>query len=366
MTWKEIDWSVLERLRERFLSGEPAPGPYWTSREDLANYDGTYGERIGWKWDAVLRELDLRGWKPPCAATFKGEHGCASTEGARLDVLDWGCGSGVAGRRVVRWFGANRVTTLRVWDHSALAADFAADAARARLPQLNVQQVTPGFLASDEPIGVLVISHVLNELPAEVLRELRGLASRADAILWVEPGTSEVSRALIEIREQLRGRFRLVAPCTHQAACGLLAPANASHWCHHFASPPPEIFTDRDWVKFGQRAGIDLRSLPYSFLALERRSKSPGLAGDTNLARVIGEPRVYKGYAKVLSCDTGGVRELTLQKRDAPSLFKQLKRSAGTLIYRWTREDDRIVAGTLLAEEPEIRVKRRSSLDCAP
>lgn len=348
MTWKEIDWTVLERLRGRFLAGGPAQGPYWTSREDLANYDCTYGERIGWKWDAVLRELDLRGWKPPCAAMFKVEHGCASQAEGRLDVLDWGCGSGVAGRRVVRWFGADRMTALRVWDHSALAADFAADAAQARYPQLTVEPVTPGFLASEEPIGVLVISHVLNELPPEVLRELRGLASRADAILWVEPGTPEVSRALIEIREQLRGRFRLVAPCTHQAACGLLAPANARHWCHHFASPPSEIFSDRDWVKFGQRAGIDLRSLPYSFLALERRSKGPGVGGDTGLARVIGEPRVYKGFAKVLSCDDTGVRELTLQKRDAPVLFKQLKRPAGALVYRWTREGDKVVGGTLL------------------
>ena len=28
---------------------------------------------------------------------------------------------------------------------------------------------------------------------------------------------------------------------------------------------------DSNWVKFGQRAGIDLRSLPYCFLALDRR-----------------------------------------------------------------------------------------------
>ena len=106
---------------------------------------------------------------------FKVEHRCAANEHGRLDVLDWGCGSGVAGRRVVRWLDADRVTALRVWDHSALAADFAAEAAQARYPRLTVEQVTPGFLASDEPIGVLVVSHVLNELPAEVLQQLRGL-----------------------------------------------------------------------------------------------------------------------------------------------------------------------------------------------
>ena len=50
MTWADIDWTVLERLRGLFLSGGAAHGPYWRSPAELANYDFTYGERIGWKW----------------------------------------------------------------------------------------------------------------------------------------------------------------------------------------------------------------------------------------------------------------------------------------------------------------------------
>jgi hypothetical protein len=351
MTWEQLDWAVLDRRRVLLLPGAAAPGPYWTSRDDLANYDFTYGERIGWKWDAVLRELDLRGWKPGATDVFKVEHGCgARGEQGKTAVLDWGCGSGVAGRRVVRWLGADGVTVLRLWDHSALAADFAAGAAQADFPRLRVEHLTPGFLTGREPIGVLVISHVLNELPAGELLALRELAARATAILWVEPGTFEVSRALIAVREQLRERFRLVAPCTHQAGCGLLAPENARHWCHHFAPPPAGIHADSNWVKFGQRAGIDLRSLPYGFLALERRSSDPG--AETGLARVIGEPRVYKGFAKVLSCDAGGVSELMVQRRDDPALFKRLKRPDGALVCRWRREGGRILGGEPGAQLP--------------
>ena len=54
MTWAEIDWNLLGRHRERFLGGGPSAGPYWSSAADLASYDLTFGERIGWKWDAVL------------------------------------------------------------------------------------------------------------------------------------------------------------------------------------------------------------------------------------------------------------------------------------------------------------------------
>jgi hypothetical protein len=326
MTWAEIDWSVLERLRGLFLSGEAAQGAYWRSPADLENYDLTYGERIGWKWDAVLGELSQRGWRPPGAASSKVASGRVPARNEKPAILDWGCGSGVAGRRVVRWLGADQVAVLRLWDHSALAADFAVQSARRSFPDLAVEHLTPGFLAGEAPVGILVISHVLNELPAGELLALRELASRADAIIWVEPGTQEVSRALIELREQLRDRFRMVAPCTHQGACGLLAPENTRHWCHHFAPPPPGIFADSDWVKFGQRAGIDLRSLPYSFLALERRRKTDPDDPAGGLSRVIGEPRCYKGFARVLSCEAGGVCERMLQKRDSPGLFKQFGR----------------------------------------
>ena len=84
---------------------------------------------------------------------------------------------------------------------------------------------------------------------------------------------------------------------------------------------------DPQWVRFAKRAGVDLRSLPYSFLALERRglrSPAPGAFPD-GWSRVLGAPRVYKGFAKILSCQADGVRELELQKRDAPAIFKAMK-----------------------------------------
>ena len=97
----------------------------------------------------------------------------------------------------------------------------------------------------------------------------------------------------------------------------------------------------RDDVElFAQRAGIDLRSLPYSFLILERRGLRepvPGLS-PAGWSRVLGEPRVYKGFAKVLSCQTNGVRELELQKRDAPEIFKAMKHGNSPVLLR--AEDD--------------------------
>ncbi|HEX2860159.1 MAG TPA: small ribosomal subunit Rsm22 family protein, partial [Lacunisphaera sp.] len=201
-----------------------------------------------------------------------------------------------------------------------------------------------------EPIGLLVVSHVINELTDIARAELAGLCARAQAILWVEPGTHEISRLLGGWREKLRGPFAVVAPCPHQTICGMLVAGNERHWCHFFAPPPTGIYADSGWVRFGQRAGIDLRALPYSFLALERTpagsalapTSPPEAAASGDPAVIIGEARHYKGYAKLFNCDAGGVAELMLQKRDAPVLFKELKDGAGPSLHRWTHENGRI------------------------
>jgi hypothetical protein len=355
MNWESLDWEVLDNLREKFLSGSAAEGPYWHTITDLECYDFTFGERIGWKWDAVLSELKMRSWKAPKSAT----------------VLDWGCGSGVAGRRVVDFIGAAEGTRLFLHDHSNLALDFAEHRGRAAYPHLLVERASTRFLRGTEPIDVLVISHVLNELNEIARAELAELLTRAQTVLWVEPGTHEVSRLLGTWREKLKPRFRAIAPCPHQGACGIFGAGNERHWCHFFATPPNGVQADSGWVRFGQRAGIDLRSLPYSFLVLDARNASSSLpplelspaaqltppSETGELARILGEPRHYKGYAKMFACTPEGVVDLMLQKREAPQVFKALKKAHGPLLYRWTRQADRVLAVTpyfaeSLAPEP--------------
>ena len=327
MTWDELNWAALDRLRARFLAGPGGDGPYWETEDDLASYDFTYGERIGWKWDHVLRELRQRGWRP-----------------TSRDVFDWGCGSGVAGRRVISFLGAGNIDSLTLWDHSPLACDYAAGAAQRAFPALRTAQATPGLLAADSPIGLLVVSHVLNELTPEALATLRHLIARSEAVIWVEPGTRDVSRQLGRIRDDIRVNFRVVAPCTHALVCPMFSADHERDWCHFFAPPPSEIFADSHWVKFGQRAGIDLRSLPYCFLALERSAKSD-VSAEPEWSRVIGRVEHFKPYARWLNCDATGLVELELPKRADPALFKELERTKAPLVYQWQRDGQKVSGG---------------------
>jgi len=313
--------AALKRLRERFLNRTAGERDYWRSEDELALYDSTFAERIGWKWDAVIAELARRGWAP---------------RSRRL--IDWGCGSGIAGRRVLAAW--PQFEQLALHDRSPLAVAFAHSRLGVTHPAVAVRRLDPAATG-----GLLLVSHVANELPAETLSVLLAQAARCDDVIWVEAGTHEDSRHLSEIRERLLATgLSVVAPCTHQARCGMLTPENERHWCHHFAAPPPEAFRDARWAEFGRELGIDLRSLPYSFLVLSR-TPAPLAAG---LSRVIGEPREAKGFMRVLSCQSEGVAEFMLQKRDVPELYRTFHKGTAATVQRWTLDAGKIKAADAL------------------
>jgi len=311
--------AALAALRARFLDGSNVGGGYWKNETDLALYDVSFGERIGWKWDAVLGELQARGWRPTA------KH-----------VVDWGCGSGMAGRRVIAaWDG---FASLTLTDVSAHAMRFAEKRAREDFPALRVQMKAS---AADAATGsLLLVSHVLNETDDDSAQRLIAAARRAEEIIWVEAGTHADSRRLISVREKLRDEFDIIAPCTHAARCGMLVPENAAHWCHHFARVPSEASRDARWAQFGRELGIDMGSLPYSFLVLARRGA--GAAETSGFSRIIGRPRDEKGHFDVLSCGEAGVEDLMAQKRDVPEFSKQLRKGRADAVQRWTREGRRI------------------------
>ena len=143
MQFQTGELSRLSALRERFLNPNPAAGPYWRSSEELALFDRTFGERIGWKWDAVLRELQARGWRP-----------------SSRTLIDWGCGSGIAGRRLLQVF-SGQFTALKLHDSSSLARAFASDAAARDFPALAVSSAYSPEIAEG---SLVVLSHVMNEL----------------------------------------------------------------------------------------------------------------------------------------------------------------------------------------------------------
>jgi SAM-dependent methyltransferase len=320
MQFSPADWQRLEALRARFLDadgGTDVPD-YWSSARDLELYHASFAQRIGWKWDAVLAELDRRGLlSEPMAVT------------------DLGCGTGIAAERWLAHRGA-KTLSLSLRDRSSRAVEFAS----ARLGGSH-----PGLVRPEPPPGALrlvLISHVLSELSPAAVEDLLGTIEGADALIWVEPGSRELATRLVALRERLSARFTPLAPCPHRGACPLALEAG-EFWCHHFAAPPREVYTSAHWSQFSRHLGIDLRSLPYSFLAMQRQPTSPAPASD--LVRVLGRPREGKGHLRLDACDAAGVRTENFLVRFDKSRAKELAgEPVRERLYRMAREGERIRA----------------------
>lgn len=305
------DWKKLQTLRDRFL--HDASENYWSTKRDLELYDLVFAPRIGWKWNAVLHNLSIIGWKPQSDK-----------------IIDWGCGTGVASREVTSWSGIKEVILI---DQSPLALAFAKQ-------HFNHSSITSTHHHVTDPLptsSLLLLSHVLGELSEQETSELATKAATVDEIIWVEPGSHEISRKLSQVRNfLLKAGHQVIAPCTHALSCPMLAPQQERHWCHFFASPPTEIFQSAFWYEVSHQLEIDLRSLPYSYLAFSRHHSS---SWAPNAERLIGHPRSYKGYCKLFCCGGSGLHERTLQKRDNPDLFKRLIKHHEEGVFSWKLKD---------------------------
>lgn len=169
-----------------------------------------------------------------------------------------------------------------------------------------------GFLPPSAPkFHLWLMSYFLNELdhpPAEIARALadawdRHLEEEGIAIL-VEPALRQESRKLLEIRKELvalsgrpkYGWLKLLLPCLGDQACGALA--RDDDWCHEDVLWwRPGYFRSID-----RMAGLDRRSLPFSYLVFAKSSRSreellPALASagaDANRYRLV-SPSHYEG-----------------------------------------------------------------------
>jgi ribosomal protein RSM22 (predicted rRNA methylase) len=328
----------LHRLRQLFLEAptQDSVSDYWSDVSLLGLYDETYGRRIGWKWNAVFRELQQRQWVVPSSINR---------------IIDWGCGSGIASESLFSQFLTQDTSSYEVVlsDRSQKARSFAAEKIKKIHNSAKVSCSTPELLAVSQR-DLIVVSHVLTELNDNDLSRLTSQVKNAGAVLWVEPGTPFCAQKIANLRQELIRNFRIIAPCPHSLSCPL--QTQEGDWCHFFASPPAEIFQSSFWRHFAKEMRIDLRSLPVSFFVLERRpqldcatfhesaesgEKDP--AGNSQQPvsstpgsfrqRIIARPRFYKGHAKVLSCNSDGSSSRhDLQQRHFKKEFKEWEKDS--------------------------------------
>jgi ribosomal protein RSM22 (predicted rRNA methylase) len=202
----------------------------------LSQYDSTFGQRIFWKWQSV----------------FKASQEILSWTG-QFNLLDWGCGTGIASRSFLECLGVEHVNSVYLFDKSEKALRFAQEKITSLFPKTKVKRWNGLNQEVDKTLPlVLLVSHVINELSSNDKAELLKLMKKAQVVIWVEPGTPQNSEILIQWREQMRSDFLFALPCTHQNTCGLFQ-SHSKNWCHFFAKPPAFIFQDAFWTLFSKK-----------------------------------------------------------------------------------------------------------------
>lgn len=299
------DLERLENMRRGFLQAaetKTALADYWGERRDLELYDAFFAERIGQKWDAVLDEV---AWRAP--------------EVLQVEVLvDWACGTGIAARRTLKHSKAGRVI---LFDRSERAMQFARERLLEEWPGVDVV-VAQGKAPVSEPGALLLTSHLLNELPDAHLEDRFSVIADWEHLIWVESGTKVTGRKLSEFRDAIRATHNLLAPCPHQEPCSALAHSERD-WCHFFAEPDPTMFTDGDVVKLARELGVDLRSLPYSFVCASRSIEPAARPA----SRMLGRPDLRPKFAKAWACDEAGLVQREFRKSSEPELYRAMKKS---------------------------------------
>ncbi|QLJ00700.1 rRNA methyltransferase [Streptomyces sp. NEAU-sy36] len=278
---------AVDRLIATYRGDTPTHAPILRDRADVAAY-AAY--RMPATFEAVRSALAafadaVPGWVP----------------GSHVDV---GGGTGAATWAVTDTWAGKRPVTVLDWAEPALALGRELAAANPALAGADWRRARIGAGLDLEPVDLLTVSYVLNELTeADRAALVDAAAGAARSVVIVEAGTPAGYARVIEARDRLvRAGFRVAAPCPHSAACPIVP---GSDWCHFAARVGRSSLHRR--VKGGSLAYEDEK---FSYVAATRLPAEPADA------RVVRRPQIRKGQVLLDLCERDeALRRTTVTKR---------------------------------------------------
>ncbi len=271
----------------------------------------------------------------------------ASLPGARLRVLDLGCGPGTALLGVLSFFAQRPqrpslacVAVDRVGENLRAAEDVFNSYTNSNSLDASIKTVRADIgteYAVEGLFDLILFSNVLNELypfdedrierRASLVKAVmtRHLADTGSCII-IEPALRTTSREMLEIRDNILGQgAHIYSPCLAHGKCPALA--NPRDWCHEdIAWDPPAVIKEIDSL-----TGLRKDSLKFSYLVLRKDRLSLADILGHHSFRVVSEPLVSKGKLEIFICGAPGRKLVTrLDKDKSPEnqFFDVLKRGA--------------------------------------
>lgn len=244
--------------------------------------------------------------------------------------IDWGAGPGTASLAIADHEQLKLQTKKQILiDHSEIALKKFSDLhSKLTQPQTSTKTDLKNYL-NDKDKACLIFSYSITELS-----ELPKDWQKFEALMILEPSTSDDGRKLLQLREQLQqAGFSIWAPCTHQDKCPLLYQSKTD-WCHdRIHIQPPDWFT-----KLEALLPIKNKTITTSYLLARKTGAPPAIK---NFARLTGDSLLEKGKTRQLVC-RGEKREFlawmhknktvqTLQRGDLVQLPPDLEQKSNEL-----------------------------------
>jgi len=220
-------------------------------------------------------------------------------------LLDVGCGLGAAAYAAKTVW--PELGDVEMVDRSraflALAEELAAESGllpeSAALTPADITRLPEAARKAD----LVILAYALTEMAdADIAPLADALWARAgQALVIVEPGTPRDHERLMRARARLVEKgAAILAPCPHERPCPLIAP----DWCHFSVRLP----RSREH-KLLKGAEAPFEDEKFSYLVAAR-------FGEGAPARILAPARHNKAGVTLKLCETIGIREICLPKRD--------------------------------------------------
>lgn len=252
-------------------------------------------------------------------AEAQGRMAAADPSFQPLSLLDIGTGPGTGSwAATARWPSITRVIQCEQDPgFAALAAGLNATSGSDVLAAAEVIRKSEAALPGDIKADFVLASYMLAEVPlAQVAAAGRRLWDRAgQAMLLIEPGTPQGFARLAAVREDLlaQGAF-VLAPCTHQNRCPMLADKTAKDWCHF----KTRVQRSRQHMH-AKQATVPFEDEAFSYLALSRSAAQAGGA------RIVAPVVTSKVAVSMKLCDANGINARAIASRDKAAYKKAKK-----------------------------------------
>jgi SAM-dependent methyltransferase len=282
----------------------------------------------------------------------------ALPSGEALRVLDLGAGMGATSFGLARWLRlralpVKQLTVLALEQDAAALRGFTGFAKALRdcdefAPvDLDARAEDLRALRNQRGFHFVLFGFVLNELfadapdrvarRAQLVRDAYDLLTEDGALIILEPALKETTRELMQLRDALSD-LPIVAPCTHQQGCPMLA--SERDWCHQelpYALPPA-------LADVAKAVSLRWEGLRYASLVLTRRA----LTRDAGSWRVVSDRLDSKGKLELYGCGHGAYTRFSQLSRKASPVNAAFREAQRGDILRIEGDAPRIEADTVV------------------